>query len=164
MQFSNFVVMKNLKYILLIVCSILLLNACTKINVYEKRIIIPKHQWDKSFVPSFTFENFTAKKTNFIFVILRHLNNYPYSNINIKLSIKNEKDSIITKEFNIPLTKNNANKEWANKGMDDIYEIKYPLVPFSGDPGKYTFTIENIMRDNPLPEVLSVGLALERKN
>jgi gliding motility-associated lipoprotein GldH len=153
--------LKKLVYIIIISS---LFVACNKINVYEKRVTIPNHTWDKSFVPTFTFNNNAADKTNYLFAIVRHTNNYPYNNIYVKLTIKNAKDSSITKEINIPLTKSNANKEWANKGMDDIYEIKYPLAPFAGDAGKYTFTLENIMRDNPLPEILNIGLRLERKN
>ncbi len=153
-------ILKNLLYffVVTIICT-----ACNKINVFEKRVTIPNHKWDKSFIPKFTFDNTVSNKQNYLFAIVRHSNNYPYNNIYVKLTISNAKDSTITKEINIPLTKNNANKEWANKGMDDIYEIKYPLAPFGGDAGKYTFTLENIMRDNPLPEVLDIGLRLERK-
>jgi hypothetical protein len=48
--------------------------------------------------------------------------------------------------------------------MNDIYEIKYPLKPFGGDVGKYKFKLEQIMRDNPLPEILNVGLRIERSS
>jgi gliding motility-associated lipoprotein GldH len=147
--------------LLLLIC--LFFTQCKKITIYEKRVAIPKFKWDKKFIPTFTFDNAISNKANYVFAIIRHTNNYPYNNIWVKLTAKSPKDSVITKEINIPLTKNNQNKEWNNAGMDDIYETKFPLSPFSGEVGNFTFTLENIMRDNPLPEILYVGLRIERQ-
>lgn len=93
--------------------------------------------------------------------IIRHTNKYPYSNIWVKFTAISKNDTI-TKDINIPLTKNNQNREWANEGMGDIYEFKFPISSFPKDVGDYTFTLENIMRDNPLPEVLHIGLRIDR--
>ena len=53
--------------------------------------------------------------------------------------------------------------------MDDIYVHRIPLAPQPGDTfyfnqkGEYTFTIEHIMREDPLENVMNIGLRLEKK-
>jgi gliding motility-associated lipoprotein GldH len=150
-----------LKKLVAFICIVTILSSCKKINIFEKRIAIPNHKWEKNFMPQFTFEKSNSKDKNIIYAIVRHTNNYPYSNIHIQLNVTTPKDSSFSITKEIPLTKNNQNKQWTNKGMDDIYEIKFPIGPFVGEIGKYRFSIENIMRDNPLPEILHIGLGIE---
>ena len=55
-------------------------------------------------------------------------------------------------------------KGWMGTGMDDVYEHRSTLAarqPLKA--GTYTFTIEQIMREDPLREVLNVGLRLEKE-
>ncbi len=48
--------------------------------------------------------------------------------------------------------------------MDDIYEHRIQLGSEQGlKAGNYTFTIEQIMREDPLEQVLNVGLRVEKK-
>ena len=54
-------------------------------------------------------------------------------------------------------------KGWNGTGMDDIYEHRIKL----GDPqtlkaGTYTFTLEQIMREDPLENVMNAGLRIEK--
>jgi gliding motility-associated lipoprotein GldH len=144
--------------ILLFICFV----SCKKIDVYEKQVTIPNFEWSKTFVPTFQFDNAISNNQNFVFAVIRHTNNYPYNNIWVRLTATSPKDSIIVKDINIPLTTNNQNKEWAGVGMDDVFEVRAKLSPFSGEVGNYTFKLENIMRDNPLPEIMNVGLRIEK--
>ena len=63
-----------------------------------------------------------------------------------------------------------ANNEngWLASGMDDIYEHRISLTPGNENfyfrrKGDYTFTVEQIMREDPLEHVLNVGLRIEKK-
>ena len=50
--------------------------------------------------------------------------------------------------------------------MDDIYEHRLPLTPGAiqlKKAGRYTFNIEQIMREDPLENVMDIGLRLEKK-
>jgi gliding motility-associated lipoprotein GldH len=56
-------------------------------------------------------------------------------------------------------------KGWEGTGMDDIYEVRKSIsaAPFSfKTSGNYTFSIQQIMRENPLRNVLNVGLRVEK--
>ncbi len=136
--------------------------SCTSINLYEKDVAIPKHEWKSSFKPSFTF---TIKDTTVpyqLFLVLRHTEKYNYTNIYVNLYIKPPgKDSIQKIQRNLLLANNDG---WLGTGMDDIYEHRIPLGEKQTlKAGTYTFTLEQIMREDPLENVLDVGLRIEKK-
>ena len=52
--------------------------------------------------------------------------------------------------------------------MDDIFDHRIALTPdgpgyYFRKKGTYTFTISQIMREDPLEHVLNVGLRIEKK-
>lgn len=79
--------------------------------------------------------------------------------------IKTPGDTTATKaRINIDLAE--ANGRWLGRGMGEIYEQRMPIS--LGDsvnlsrPGTYEVTLEQNMRINPLPDVLHVGLRVEK--
>ena len=59
-----------------------------------------------------------------------------------------------------------TNAGWLGTGMDDIYEHRLPLTPEAiqfKKSGQYIFTLEHIMREDPLENIMDVGLRLEKK-
>jgi gliding motility-associated lipoprotein GldH len=62
----------------------------------------------------------------------------------------------------VPLATNE--KGWLASGVDDVYEHRIPLTdaPYL-KAGNYKFQVEQIMREDPLKNVMSVGLRLEKK-
>jgi gliding motility-associated lipoprotein GldH len=149
----------------LIACS-LWLSSCDTIDLYEKVVPVPGHQWQSSYKPEFRF---TIKDTAVpyqIYLIVRHNNKYRYNNIWVNLYAKGPVDSVHKFNLELPL----ANKEgWLGTGMDDIFEHR---IAFALDPekfrftraGDYTFTLEQIMRDDPLENVMNVGIRIEKKD
>ena len=151
-----------ISYCLLPIACCLLFSSCTTIDLYEKSVAIPGHSWKSDFKPSFIF---TIKDTTSyqLFLILRHNDKYNYNNIYINLSAKLP-GSDSTRKIRKDLILATNDQGWLGSGMDDIYEHRIPL----GDPerlkaGNYTFTVEQIMREDPLNNVLDVGLRIEKK-
>ena len=75
-------------------------------------------------------------------------------------------DTIQSARFDLLLA-NNENG-WLAGGMDDIYEHRIALTPadqnfYFSKKGDYTFTVEQIMREDPLKNVLNIGLRIEKK-
>jgi len=160
--------MKWIKRLFLcLVPGVLLFVSCTTIDLYEKSVTIPGHAWKSSFRPSFTF---TIKDTTVpykLFFIIRHNDKYNFNNIYINLiSRQPGADSTQTIRFPLELAKNETG--WDATGMDDIYEHRISLTNadenfYFRKRGDYTFTIEQIMREDPLKNVLNVGLRIEKK-
>jgi gliding motility-associated lipoprotein GldH len=68
---------------------------------------------------------------------------------------------------NVELTLAQADGKWLGRGMQDIREHQIPLTP-QGAPvhfsktGTYTMTLKHLMRQDPLPELMSIGVRLEK--
>jgi gliding motility-associated lipoprotein GldH len=166
-QFSFF------SFLLIGVC--LLLSSCNTIDLYEKVVPVPSHQWQSKFRPQFTFQIKDTTVPYQFYIILRHNNQYKYNNIWVNLLAKSSADTVQKLSLELPL----ANKEgWLGTGMDDVFEHRIRVGAEAGKfnfltpaadgflfqkPGQYTFTLEQIMRDDPLADVMNVGLRLEKK-
>jgi gliding motility-associated lipoprotein GldH len=159
------IVRKN--FLVLFVLFALCLATCTSIDLYEKNVTIPGHRWTSSFKPEFTFTIKDSTVPYQLFLVLRHTAKYNYKNIYINLYTRQpDKDS--TEKIRFDLTLATDEKGWLGSGMDDIYEHRIPLTPPEQDlyfkrSGTYTFTVEQIMREDPLENVMNVGLRIEKK-
>lgn len=156
--------MKQLKrFLVLLVPCTLCLWSCTTIDLYEKTVPIPGHAWKNSFRPSFDFIiKDTASQYQF-FLVLRHNEKYNYNNIYINLYIQEPgRDTAQKFQLDIPLA---TNEGWKTKAaMDDIYEHRIALgIPKLLKAGNYKFALEQIMRENPLQNVLDAGIRVEKK-
>lgn len=150
-----------------LIASAFYLASCTTIDLYEKSVTIPRHSWKAGYKPSFTFTIKDTSSAYQLFLILRHNDKYNYNNIFINLHTKQpNQDSTQSARYDLRLATNE--KGWLATGMDDIYEHRIALTPagqqfYFRRPGDYTFSIEQIMREDPLNNVLNVGLRIEKK-
>lgn len=139
--------------------------SCIKINLFEKQAAIPSQQWLYSNVPQFTFHIDDTTSLYNVYVIIRHTDRYEYNNIWLRIGLKTPSDSFNYQNVNLTLATDA--KGWEGTGMDDIYEVRKNIssAPFSfKKPGDYTFSIAQIMRENPLKNILNVGLRIEVVN
>jgi gliding motility-associated lipoprotein GldH len=95
--------------------------------------------------------------------VLRHTEKYNFNNIYVHLSIKGPgQDTAIGIRKDVRLGNNETG--WEGSGMDDVYEHRSLLAQGQTlKAGTYTFTIQQIMREDPLQNVLNVGLRLEKE-
>lgn len=157
--------MRTFWLLLLTVNVLCILPGCLPAPYFQKEEAIPQNVWAYSFKPSFTFDitdSTVSYKPSFL---IRHSQAYPYSNLWVLLYIKMPGDSIIKKErVNIVLAEPTG--KWLGRGMGEIYEQRLPLnlgdsIQFNRT-GTYQVSIEQNMRINPLPEVMNVGLCIEK--
>ncbi|MEO6612684.1 MAG: gliding motility lipoprotein GldH [Chitinophagaceae bacterium] len=157
-------IIKHIYLVLLVVYSLqLVVTSCSPIDLYEKSVAIPGHAWKSSYKPSFSFTIKDTSSPYQLFLVLRHNDKYNYNNIYINLGIQlpgSDSIRIIRKDLTLATNE----KGWLGNGMDDIYEhrIKFGEPEFF-KAGNYTFTIQQIMREDPLENVFNVGLRLEKK-
>ncbi len=148
---------------LFILCC--LVSGCLPSPYYQKQEAVPKNEWNSNFRPIFKFEiTDTASRYQTSFII-QHSQAYPYSNLWMWLYIKSPGDSIIKKErVNVVLAEPGG--KWLGRGFGTIYEERVVLalgdsVKFNRK-GTYEIALEQNMRVNPLPEVLHVGMRVEK--
>lgn len=154
--------MKSMKksFLLLVPCIFYLIS-CTTIDLYEKTVPLPDHEWKSSYKPEF---NFIIKDSTSIyqaFFVIRHTEKYNYKNIWINLYSQPPGDTLHKVPYELQLATNE--KGWLATGMDDIYEHRIQLTnPIPLKAGDYKFILENIMREDPLQHVLNVGIRVEK--
>jgi gliding motility-associated lipoprotein GldH len=155
--------LKKLVYTSYLILLVSILFSCTTIDIFEKSVSIPGHEWKSSYRPSFEFIITDTTTMYNVFLVLRNTEKYNFNNIFINLYVKGPgMDSTIKIQQDVLLATNE--KGWLGTGMDDVYEHRSTLAarqPLKA--GTYTFTIEQIMREDPLKEVLNVGLRLEKE-
>jgi gliding motility-associated lipoprotein GldH len=151
---------------LLLICAALL-TGCMPSPYYQKQYSVPQNAWQYQFKPSFKFDiTDTAARYNLSFLI-RHTEAYPYSNIWVWVHIKQPgSDSFERSRIEIPLAE--ATGKWMGRGMGEIWEQSMPVTTNANatifnKTGTYEIQLEQNMRINPLPEVLQVGLRVEKE-
>jgi len=152
-----------LKYIAHFLVGTLLLTSCIKSDLFEKNTPIPGQAWEYSFKPTIVFDITDTVSSYNIFIVVRHTDAFRYNNLWIRIKSSAPGDSATTtQQFDLPLATQNR---WTGTGMDDIYEHRILLyrrpVKFFRS-GQYKVSIEQVMRENPLPNILNVGLRLEK--
>ncbi len=141
--------------------AIWLLQACgNKINAYEKLASFPRHEWISTDTPSFSFQIQDTVQPYQLFFVIRHGDAYRYRNIWLNIQVKDPDSTYnVKREFKLA-----DGEKWLGTGMDDIYEQR---IPFSKGAhilkkGNYTFTLQQIMREDSLAHVLNAGIRVER--
>jgi gliding motility-associated lipoprotein GldH len=148
---------------LLFTFCFLLFSSCTRLAVYEKDATIPKYEWQYNFVPSFSFTiSDTAAEYN-LYIVLRHTDAYEYNNICLNVGSQFPADTLSYQRFDLPLATDATG--WEGTGMDDIWELRKSIThgPFRfNKQGIYKFTVAQAMREDPLKNVMSVGIRVEK--
>lgn len=152
------------KNFLFLISYFLFLTSCIPtLDVFEKDIIIPQQQWQSSFKPQIDFKIDDTTSLYNIYLVLRHADAYNYNNIWIKASVQQPGDATAKSlQYNVTLATNQ--KGWLGNGIDDIYEQRVLIQPQTkfAKAGDYHFTLEQVMREDPLLHVLSAGLRIEK--
>ena len=150
-------------YSLLLFAIPLFMQSCKQLAVYEKNTPIPHYKWQQNFAATGTFIIKDTLSAYNIYIVIRHTDAYKYNNIWLSVGLQPPGDTMFFQNVNLELA-NDVNG-WEGTGMNDIWEVR-KLV--NGQPrrfiknGEYKFSITHIMRDNPLPDIMSAGLRVQK--
>jgi gliding motility-associated lipoprotein GldH len=139
------------------------LASCTQVDVYEKNIPIPKYEWKQDYAVTGTFKITDTLAAYNIYIVLRHTDAYNYNNIWLNVGLQSPGDSMYEQKVNLSL--GSDARGWEGTGMNDIWEVRKAL---NDRPqrfiknGEYKFRIRHIMREEPLKNVMSAGLRVEK--
>jgi gliding motility-associated lipoprotein GldH len=138
--------------------------SCRQLDIFEKNTNIPGMKWQNNFTATGTFNITDTASLYNIYIVLRHTDGYKYNNIWLNAGIQAPGDSMQLQKINLTLA--NDATGWEGTGMNDIWEVRKLISaepkPFFRKAGIYTFSISQIMRDNPLENVMSAGMRIEK--
>ena len=147
-----------------VVCASLFFCSCiSNTAVFEKDVAFPTHEWQSSFKPEIVFSVTDTNALYDVYLVFRHTDAYNYNNIWVKATVQQPGDTTPkTQQYDLLLATNE--KGWLGSAMDDIYEQRVLIQPQTRfkKQGDYHFTIEELMREDPLRHILNVGLRVEK--
>lgn len=142
----------------------LFLQACTlSTGVFEKNVQIPRQSWPSTFKPDIPFDIEDTVSLYNVYIVLRHTEAYTWNNLYLRASVKTP-DQKTARSGDYDLTLATNEKGWLGTAMDDIYESRLLIQQRTRftTPGVYHFMIEQLMREDPLQHMLSIGLRVEK--
>ncbi len=153
--------MRHTLILALFIFSLLLISGCDKARIIDENKEIPASGWYYKNKLGFDFEIKDTNRVYTVYVNVRAENDYPFSNLFVMLHQRNpgNKDT----SFRSELTLINENGKWLGKGLGDLFDFQLPVmerVRFK-EKGLYHFDLEQNMRLDTLPHIMSAGMRVE---
>jgi gliding motility-associated lipoprotein GldH len=151
---------KALTIFLLAIC---LLASCQEIKMYEHHTNLSSKGWLSSDSAKGSFYIDDTISDYRLYVVIRHKDAYQFNNIWLNVGLAAPSDTMYMQKINFSLGTDATG--WEGVGMGDIWELRKPLNDLPQQfrkSGTYYYSISQIMRENPLQGVMSVGLRIEK--
>ncbi len=149
------------KGLILLVCAALFLG-CDSIGVFEKTNFFGDHHWKSNQQLTYHFTITDTAAHYQIYTIIRHEDAYRYNNIWVRFTTKAPGDTVKSQLLNLRLADNR--KGWLGTGIDDVFDhrIRITRSPQKLRKGDYTFTLQQVMREDPIAAILNAGIRIEK--
>ncbi|MCP1385907.1 gliding motility lipoprotein GldH [Runella salmonicolor] len=150
---------------LLLFSLFLLAGSCDSNSVYKDHEDIEDGKWYVKNEPAFTFEITDTTQTYNVYYLVRNSIAYPYYNLYVKRFLLNDKNKIVNEALNELILMDEKSGKPLGDGLGDLFDHKVLALKSYRFPrkGKYTFKIRQYMRQDPLPEILSMGVSVEKE-
>ena len=143
--------------------AICVLASCEEIKLHEHHANISSKGWLASDSAKGSF-NINDTTSNYrLYLVIRHKDAYQFNNIWLNVGLAAPGDTMYVQKINFSLGSDASG--WEGVGMGDIWELRKPLNDLPQQfrkSGTYQYSITQIMRENPLLGIMSVGLRVEK--
>ena len=160
----NFTKNQGVKRSLLILAVFVGISACNwTTGVFEKNLDFNGHEWPSSKKPDIVFDITDTVSLYNIYIVVRHTDAYHFNNLYIQAGVREPGETQVkTGVYDLQLATNGQG--WIGTAMDDIYDARLLIQPKTKfrKSGTYHIILNQLMREDPLKNVLSVGLRVER--
>lgn len=139
------------------------LVACDSDRIFEENIELNNKIWIADSSVSFQFQIKNPDKKYNLYYNLRNTVSYPFQNIYVNYTLEDTLgNQIATELVNKDLFHPKTGKPYGD-GLGDIFDHQFPLLKnYQFDQaGVYRIKLEQFMRRDSLPEILSVGIKIE---
>ncbi len=138
--------------------------SCDKKTVFNQNKDFDNAKWQIKDECKFEFEIEDSNISYSLFYNVRNSVSYPYYNLYVTRYLMDEKGTQIEEKLDELMLANEKTGEPFGTGLGDIFDHKilvYKSLKFS-KKGKYTIKVKQFMRQNPLPDIVSFGLVIEK--
>lgn len=150
-----------MRYFLLLFLVIAAAGSCRQVNVYEKQVALPDHEWGRNQRAVIKFD-IADSAYHQLYLVVRHTQQFPFNKLLVRLLIQDTaRHTVSAMQINAPLTNTEGN--WIGMPMDDLYYSRIRIKPaVLLRPGTYRFVLQHAMKEETLPYLLNVGIALNQ--
>jgi gliding motility-associated lipoprotein GldH len=140
------------------------LSACNwTTGVFERNQDFKDHEWAASVTPDLSFEITDTVALYNLYIVIRHTDAYHFNNLYVRATVKEPgASSGRSGDYDLQLATNT--RGWIGTAMDDIYDARILVQAATKfkKAGTYHIRLEQLMREDPLKNVLSAGFRVER--
>jgi gliding motility-associated lipoprotein GldH len=140
----------------------LLFFSCNTGSTFDKNVKIPDYRWDMNNIVSLDVEIKDTVNPQNIYINVRNASNYQYSNLFLFLTTKTPKGEIAGDTIELVLADERG--KWLGSGMGDIWDnrILFKRNFLFPESGTWHFELQQAMRVSPLPQIMDVGMRIEK--
>lgn len=130
--------------------------------MFDKNLEIANAEWYYNQPKIFNVTVLDTASTYNMFVNVRHTDAYGFNNLLVKVKTIFPDSTIQHDNVNVVLAENNG--RWTGNCIDGVcYNTVLVRTAFTfPEAGTYTFAIEQDMRQNPVTEIMDVGIRIEK--
>lgn len=154
-----------MKFRILVICFCITVIGCDTSNVYHEFIDLDNRVWMLADKPQFTFEIRDTTQTYNVYWDIRNSTHYKWSRLFVKFSLKDTLgNDIESKLVTAHLFEPKTGKPYGKSGLGDLFDHRVEVLQnyrFSR-AGVYQAELEQYMREDSVPGILSVGVAIEK--
>lgn len=141
----------------------LLLIACDSSRVYEDYEEMDDAFWHMDSVQNFTFEITDPQLDYNLLATFRNSSAYPFYNIYFQYTLTDSLDSLVVQQLKEADLFDSKSGQPKGSGLGDMFDHSVPVLENYRFPsaGIYTIKLQQQMRLDTLPFILSVGARVE---
>ena len=147
---------------LFLVGSIVFLTGCDPNSVFEKNIKLPDNRWEQKNIVELQVEITDTITPHNLYINVRNAGGYQFSNLFIFFTTQTPSGKM--ERDTVELTLADETGKWLGEGLGDIWDNRLPFKHNFRFPenGTYTFKLEQGMRFDPLPQIMDIGIRIEK--
>ncbi len=153
---------RKLYYVFLLLA---ILSACSDpLRVYEKNIDFSRNLWLADSVAKFEFEITATNLSYNLYYNVRNSISYPYHNLYVLHTLEDSLGNALSSALQNMDLFDPITGAPLGDGLGDIFDHRILAIPNQRFPenGLYRFKIQQFMRQDSLPLILSIGLRVEK--
>jgi gliding motility-associated lipoprotein GldH len=144
--------------------TIFIFSSCADpLRVYEKNVDFKDNIWLADSVVNFEFEIQDPSLTYHLYYNVRNSISYPYHNLYVRHHLEDSVGNLLGSALQNMDLFDPINGAPLGDGLGDIYDHRILAISHQAFPteGFYRFRVQQFMRQDSLPLILSVGLRVE---
>ncbi len=151
------------KFLLAIVFAVLVIG-CNENRIYEThKSGFTNYRWDKTNVVEFKPQISNVEENYMVYVAIRHVYGFQLKSVKVRVEIKSPSGKTSSKLYELKVFKNS--NEYISDCAGDYCDLEVLVekdFKFE-EPGEYVFSISHEMDVDPVPNLMQIGLIIDKK-